>query len=73
VTAAPIVIAKGKDQFALQIAARARRHGIPVIERKPVARALFKMVKVGKEIPQSLYIAVSEVLSYVYRLRGMSA
>lgn len=73
VTGAPVVIAKGRDQFALQIAAKARRHGIPVLERKPVARALYKMVKVGKEIPQSLYVAVSEVLGYVYRLRGLSA
>ncbi|MBS0205392.1 MAG: EscU/YscU/HrcU family type III secretion system export apparatus switch protein [Planctomycetes bacterium] len=72
VTGAPVVIAKGKDQFALQIAARARRHGIAVVERKPVARALFKMVKVGQEIPQALYVAVSEVLGYVYRLRGLS-
>ena len=69
---APVVIAKGRDQFAFQIAARARRHGIPVIERKPVARALFKMVKVGQEIPQALYVAVSEVLGYVYRLRGVT-
>lgn len=73
VNSAPVVIAKGRDQFALQIAARARRHGIPVVERKPVARALFKMVKVGQEIPQTLYVAVSEVLGYVYRLRGVGA
>lgn len=72
VMSAPVVIAKGRDQFALQIAARARRHGIPVVERKPVARALFKMVKVGQEIPQTLYLAVSEVLGYVYRLRGVA-
>lgn len=73
VTTAPVVIAKGRDQFALQIAARARRHGIPVVERKPVAQALFKMVKVGQEIPQILYIAVIEVMSYVHRLRGLNA
>ncbi|MBM4075855.1 MAG: EscU/YscU/HrcU family type III secretion system export apparatus switch protein [Planctomycetes bacterium] len=71
--AAPVVIAKGEDQFALQIMAKARRHGIPVVERKPVARALYKMVKVGEEIPQALYVAVSEVLSYIYRLRGTAA
>jgi flagellar biosynthetic protein FlhB len=70
VTGAPVVIAKGRDQFAHQIIARARRHGIPVVERKPVAQALYKMVKVGQEIPQILYVAVSEVLSYVYRLKG---
>lgn len=72
VTAAPVVLAKGKDQFAFQIASRARRHGIPVVERKPVAQALFKMVKVGQEIPQALFVAVSEVLAYVYRLRGLT-
>ena len=70
VTSAPIVVAKGRDSFALQIAMKARRHGIPVIERKPLARALFKAAKVGQEIPQGLYFAVSEILAYVYRLRG---
>jgi flagellar biosynthetic protein FlhB len=72
VMGAPVVIAKGRDQFAFQIAARARRHGIPVVQRKPVAQALYKMVKVGQEIPQTLYVAVSEVLGYVYRLRGQT-
>ncbi len=70
VDAAPVVIAKGHDQFAFQIASKARRHGIPVLERKPVAQALYKTVKVGQEIPQTLFVAVSEVLAYVYRLRG---
>jgi len=73
VTGAPVVVAKGQDQFAFQIAARARRHGIPVVQRKPVAQALFKMVRVGQEIPQALFVAVSEVLAYVYRLKGLSA
>ena len=73
VTSAPIVVAKGRDSFALQIASKARRHGIPVIERKPLARALYKAAKVGQEIPQGLYFAVSEILAYVYRLRGNAA
>ncbi len=73
VTSAPIVVAKGRDSFALQIATKARRHGIPVIERKPLARALYKMTKVGQEIPQVMFLAVSEVLAYVYRLRGATA
>ncbi len=73
VDTAPVVVAKGRDQFALQIAAKARRHGIPVVERKPVARALFKTVNVGQEIPQALFLAVSEVLAYIYRLRGTNA
>ena len=41
VTSAPIVVAKGRDAFALQIAAKARRHGIPVIERKPLGPRAF--------------------------------
>lgn len=73
VTTAPIVVAKGRDSFALQIAMKARRHGIPVLERKPLARALYKAAKVGQEIPQHLYFAVSEVLAYVYRLKGNAA
>lgn len=73
ITSAPVIVAKGRDAFALQIATKARRHGIPVIERKPLARALFKAAKVGQEIPQALYLAVSEVLAYIYRLRGAAA
>ena len=73
VDSAPIVIAKGRDQFALMIASKARRHGIPVVERKPIAQVLYKTVKVGQEIPQALFVAVSEVLAYIYRLRGTSA
>jgi flagellar biosynthetic protein FlhB len=67
------VVAKGRDQFAFQIAVKARRHGIPVVERKPVAQALYKAVKVGQEIPAGLYYAVSEVLAFIYRLRGTAA
>jgi flagellar biosynthetic protein FlhB len=70
VDTAPIVVAKGADQFALTLAAKARRHGVPVVERKPVAQALYKTVPVGKEIPQALFLAVSEVLAYIYRLRN---
>ena len=70
---APVVIAKGRDQFALLIMARARRHGIPVIQRKPLAQALYKTVGVGQEIPQALFLAVSEVLNYVFMLRGARA
>lgn len=66
---APVVIAKGHDQLALQIMAKARRHGIPVVQRKKVARALFKLTKVGQEIPQVLYFAVSEVMNYLEGLR----
>ncbi|HYV39005.1 MAG TPA: flagellar biosynthesis protein FlhB [Gemmataceae bacterium] len=68
--AAPKVIAKGADFVAAKIVAAARKHGVPVLERKPVAQALFKAVKVGQEIPIALYHVVAEVLAYVYKLRA---
>lgn len=66
---APRVVAKGAGYVARQIRAVARTHGIPIAENKPVARLLYRTVEVGKEIPESLYRAVAEVLAYVYRLR----
>ena len=48
----------------------ARRHAVPVVERKEVAQALFKAVKVGQDIPAALFYAVAEILAYLYRLRG---
>ena len=46
-------------------------HQVPIIEDKPLAQALFKMVEIGDFIPAELYRAVAEVLAYVYRLKGM--
>ena len=45
-------------------------HGSPIIERKPLARALYRLVEVGKEIPEQFYSAVAEILAYVYELTG---
>ena len=70
VMAAPRVVAKGQGFVAERIMELARRHGIPVVERRPLARALFKAVAVGQEIPRELFYVVAEVLAYVYRLRG---
>lgn len=67
---APRVVAKGAGHVAQRIIDVARRHAVPVLERKPIARALFKSVKVGQEIPAALYYAVAEVLAYIYRLRN---
>jgi len=66
-SAAPKVVAKGADHFARQIIAVAKEHGVPVLERKPVARALFAMTEVGDEIPLEMYRAVAEILAEVYR------
>jgi flagellar biosynthetic protein FlhB len=67
---APIVVAKGQGHVALRIRQVATRHGIPIMERKPLARALFKAVEIGGEIPYDLFKAVAEILAYVYRLKG---
>lgn len=68
---APKVVAKGAGFVAQRIAALARQHGVPVLERKPLAQALFKAVNVGQEIPAALYLVVAELLAQVYRLRGI--
>ena len=73
VTDAPQVIAKGRGLIAEEIMRRARRIGIPTIQNRPVARVLFRTVRVGEVIPVSLYKAVSQVLAFVYRLRGQAA
>jgi flagellar biosynthetic protein FlhB len=72
VTAAPRVVAKGEGFVAERIKELARRHGIPVVERRPLARALFKAVAIGQELPRELFYVVAEVLAYVYRLRGIA-
>ena len=67
---APIVVAKGMDEAAAKIREIARENGVPILERPPLARALHKHVKEGKQVPSNLYKAVAEVLAYVYRLRS---
>ena len=64
---APIVIAKGRDHLAMQIIEVAKKHGIAVVERKPVARFLYANVDVGREIPVELYRAVAEILNFIRR------
>ena len=66
---APVVLAKGADHVAQTIRDVARKSRVPVIENKPVARALYAEVEVGQPIPESLFQAVAEILAYVYRLK----
>ena len=66
---APIVIAKGQDLVAQKIKEIARESKVPIVENKPLARALFAAVEIGAAIPQELSKAVAEVLAYVYRLK----
>ena len=67
---APRVVAKGQGLMAQRIREIAIASGVPILERKPLARALFKLVEVGQEIPEELYSAVAEILAYVYELSG---
>jgi flagellar biosynthetic protein FlhB len=69
--AAPAVVAKGAGHLAERIKEIARNHQVPIVEDKPLAQALHKMVEIGESIPVELYRTVAEVLAYVYRLKGM--
>lgn len=64
---APVVLAKGENQFARRIKALAAEHGVPTVENKPLARLLFALGAVGETIPPQLYQAVAEILAVVYR------
>ena len=67
---APTVTAKGADPLAEVIRRLAIEHGVPIVERPPLARALYRSVEVGQEIPAQFYRAVAEILAYVYELAG---
>ena len=67
---APQLTAKGSRLMAERIKAIAQENNIPIVENKPLARALFKGVEIGQEIPTVFYKAVAEILSYVYQLKN---
>ena len=66
---APMLLAKGADLMAERIVKIGRSYGIPIVQRPPVARAIYASVKPGQAIPEALYMAVAEVLAMLYRLR----
>ncbi|MCH8344607.1 MAG: flagellar biosynthesis protein FlhB [Planctomycetes bacterium] len=70
---APTVIAKGADYLALRIRQIALLQGIPVVQRPPLARALYRQVDVGQEVPPDFYKAVAEILAFVYQLSNRMA
>ncbi|HQY57557.1 MAG: flagellar biosynthesis protein FlhB [Nitrospira sp.] len=67
---APVVVAKGAGFIAEKIREIGRQHGVMIVENKLVARTLFKLVDVGREVPEDLYRAIAEILAFVYRVRG---
>jgi flagellar biosynthetic protein FlhB len=64
---APEVIAKGADLVAAAIRKKAEEHGVPIVQMPELARALYREVKVGQMIPEEFFVAVAEVLAFVYR------
>jgi flagellar biosynthetic protein FlhB len=67
---APRVLAKGRDLVALEIRRVAAEHGVPLFEAPPLARAIYATTEIGRDIPSGLYLAVAQVLTYVYQLRA---
>jgi flagellar biosynthetic protein FlhB len=70
---APVLLARGVDELALAMRARARHEGVPVVEQRPLARALYSHGKIGRTIPVDLYRAVAEVIAYVMQLKARDA
>ncbi len=70
---APVVVAKGVDEIALRIRQVARNNDVAIVERPPLARAIYYGVDVGHEISPEHYQAVAEILAYVYRLEAQAA
>jgi flagellar biosynthetic protein FlhB len=66
---APRIVAKGAGVFAKNIVRIAKENNIPVLERKPLARALFKSVDVGQEIPFDFFRAIAEILAQIYKTK----
>lgn len=65
---APVIVAKGAGVFAQRIRELAKEHNIPVIENKPLARLLFLKTDVDRAIPEDTFVAVAEILAYVYQI-----
>ena len=66
---APEMVAKGADVLCEKIKEIARAHGVPIIHRPELARAIYSAADVGQPIPEALFVAVAEVLALIYRLR----
>jgi len=69
----PVIVAKGADTLAEKIREIARAYGVPIIRRPELARTIYSTVKLGDPIPETLYVAIAEVLAMIYRLRRRKA
>lgn len=66
---APVVVAKGAGHIAVKIKELAAKSGVPIVEKRELARYMYRNVEVGQAIPETLYTAVAEVLAYVYKIK----
>ena len=69
--AAPIVVARGADLIAANIRRVAEENDVLLVETPPLARALYHSTEIGEEIPHGLYLAVAQILAYVYQLKNV--
>ena len=70
---APKVLAKGMGEIARKIREIGAENGVPMLEAPPLARALYRHAELDQEIPAGLYLAIAQVLAYVYQLRQYQA
>ncbi len=66
---APILVAKGAGAIAERIKEIAEENNIPIVENKPIARSLYKLVDIGEEIPVDFYQAIAEILAHIYNMK----
>lgn len=70
---APVVLAKGGDEIALKIREIAKEHKVEIVQAPPLARSIYYNSEVGDEIPSGLYVAVAQILAYIFQLRQFRA
>lgn len=70
---APVMVAKGLDELAMHIRKIASAHEVPIIESPALARAIYYSTEVNHEVPQKLFMAVAQILAYVYQLKAYKA
>lgn len=68
ISSAPIMLAKGADQIALKIREIGNEYDIPILEAPPLARSIYYNTEIGDEIPEGLYVAIAQVLAYVFQM-----
>ena len=67
---APVLLAKGKDLVAAQIRSVANTYKVPIVSAPALSRSIYHSTALNKEIPTGLYLAVAQILAYVYQLRA---